>query len=112
MLMSALAIAVPSVKAETKVLCNGDFGNDLTCWTPVKVVTSTGIRGEYPIFEVLTQMSAGTIDCTPTGRKGNPFLNVEVPSGADGYVEQQVTIPSSGAHLSFVSWGNELRLGE
>src|SRR5439155_10028028 len=112
MLMSAFAIAVPPVNAQTNLLCHGDFSDDLTCWNTVKVQTSNGVRGEYPIFEVLTQIPVGTIDCTPTGREGNPFLNIEVPFGADGYVEQQVTIPSSGAGLSFVSWGNELTLGE
>ncbi len=105
MLMSAFAVAIPRVRADTNLIQNGDFSNGLADWTTVKVVTSNGVRGEYPIFEVLTQNTP--VQCTPSGRLGNPFLNIEVPFGADGYVEQQVTIPTSGAQLSFVSWGWE-----
>ncbi len=111
-LLSLLGMAVPLARAETNLIQNGDFSNGLTDWTTVKLQTSQGIRGEYPIFEVLTQMPVGTIDCTPSDKEGNPFLNIEVPFGANGYVEQQVTIPSPAAQLSFVSWGNELGLGE
>ncbi len=111
-LLSSLGMAVPLARAETNLIQNGDFSNGLTDWTTVKLQTSQGIRGEYPIFEVLTQMPVGTIDCTPSDKEGNPFLSIEVPFGANGYVEQQVTIPSSAANLSFASWGNELGLGE
>ena len=111
-LLSLLGMAVPLARAETNLVQNGDFSNGLTDWATVKVQTSQGIRGEYPIFEVLTQMPVGTIDCTPSSKEGNPFLNIEVPFGVNGYIEQQVTIPSSAAHLSFLSWGNELGLGE
>src|SRR5436190_518775 len=107
MIMSVLPTAIHTAKAEINLIQNGDFSNGLTDWTGVKVQTSTGIRGEYPIFEMLTDMPHGSIDCTPSGRLDNPFLNIEVPFGANGYVEQQVTIPTSGGQLSFVSWGNE-----
>ena len=103
---------LPAVRAaDSNLVKNGDFGSGLSDWTTVQVHTSSGIRGVYPIFEVLTQMPAPESVCTPKGKLGNPFLNIEVPFGADGYVEQQVTIPSAGPHLSFVSWGWEDVIG-
>src|SRR2546426_6011526 len=93
------------------IMLNGDFSNGLLGWTTHKVASVFGVRGEYPIFEVLAQMPLGVINCTPSGRQGNRFLSIDSPFGADGYVEQQVTIPSSGGHLSFVSWGWENNYG-
>ncbi len=86
---------------------NGDFSNGLSGWTTVKVTTSTGARGDYPIFEVLTDSPGPLETCFPSQKVGNPFLNIEVPFGADGYVEQPVAVPPSGGQLSFLSWGWE-----
>ena len=90
-------------------LQNGDFSQGLAHWTTVSDQTSSGVRGEYPIFEVLTQAPGGgaSAACFPSDRLGNPFLNIETPYGANGYVAQQVTVPVSGARLQFVVWGWE-----
>src|SRR2546425_6529061 len=85
---------------------NGDFSGGLSDWTAVNVSTSTGIRGEYPIFEVLTE-SRPPLECMPSERRGNPFLSIEVPFGADGYIEQANLAIPAGARLSFLSWGWE-----
>jgi hypothetical protein len=35
-----------------------------------------------------------------------PFLSIDVPGGADGYVQQQLTVPKKPGHLTFRTWGN------
>src|SRR6266567_4809664 len=98
----------------SNLMLNGDFSNGLLGWTSSKTSKVWGVRGEYPIFEVLKRnpgYSGGQAmpdTCFPSQRMGNPFLNIEVPFGASGYVEQSATIPAFGpAQLSFLSWGWE-----
>ncbi len=111
-----LPLQLPLAHADStsNILVNGDFSNGLLGWTNHKVTTLFGVRGEYPIFEVLRQNPGysggqGTPDtCFPSQRTGNPFLSIEVPFGTEGYVEQPVFIPTSGAAtLSLLSWGWE-----
>jgi len=85
---------------------NGDFSNNLLGWTTVRSSTVRGSRGEYPIFQTLTEMPAPS-KCTPMARRGTSFLAIDTAFNANGYVEQQVTIPSSNANLNLVSWGWE-----
>src|SRR2546428_5823843 len=100
----------PLVHADntSNILLNGDFSNGILGWRTGKVKTLFGIRGEYPIFEVLRQGPGPPQNCFPSNRLGNPFLSIEAPFGADGYIEQQITIPAFGpVQLSFLSWGWE-----
>ncbi len=114
--LPAMFPQIRSVKAATysNLILNGDFSNGLLGWTAYKTTKVWGVRGEYPLFEVLKQnpgYSGGTAapdTCFPSQRVGNPFLSIDVPFGANGYVEQPVFIPTSGgATLSLLSWGWE-----
>lgn len=90
----------------SNIIQNGDFSNNLLGWKAVRSSIVSGTRGEYPIFQAVTAMPAPS-RCTPVGRRGTPFLTIDSAFNASGYVEQQVTIPSLNAHLTFVSWGWE-----
>jgi hypothetical protein len=97
----------------SNIVQNGDFSSGLLGWTPVRSTIVHGTRGEYPIFQTLAGMPAPSI-CTPVGRRGTSFVAIDTPFGASGYIEQQVKIPSSNAHLTLVSWGwenNNLQFG-
>lgn len=89
----------------SNVVQNGDFSNDLLDWTPVRTAIVSGTRGEYPIFQTLSEMPAPSI-CTPVGRRGTTFLAMDTAFNASGYVEQRLAIPPN-AHLNLVSWGWE-----
>ncbi len=95
----------------TTLLDDGDFSYGFGSWSSVSVKTSQNAQGVvYPTFEVLTGPpgAGASSSCFPSARLGNPFLSINVPFGADGYVEQQVTVPAHGKpHLSFLSWGWE-----
>ncbi len=94
----------------TTLVANGDFSDQLNGWSTVKVQTYQNPQGvEYPQFETLTGPPGGAAaNCFPSTRSGNPFLSINVPFGADGYVEQTVTLPANGKpRLTFLSWGWE-----
>lgn len=90
----------------SNIVQNGDFSNDLLGWTSVRSTVVRGARGEYPIFQTLTEMPVPS-KCTPVGRRGTSFATMDSSFGASGYVEQQVTIPPSNSHLALTSWGWE-----
>src|SRR2546422_2600781 len=99
MISTLSSVVLRATAVDSNLVRNGDFSGGLSDWTTVKVQPF----GSYPTFDVVTDL--GT--CTPSDRAGNPFLSIVVPLGADGYVEQNVSIPTTGAGLSFVSWGWE-----
>jgi len=73
---------------------NGNF-NGLADWTSV-AVSSGGFSG-YPMFDLR--------DGQPCNSVGT-YLGIDVPGGADGYVEQTITLPQGSYSLSFRSWND------
>jgi len=102
-LVSIGGFSVSTVRAETNLIKNCDFSAGFDNWTTTKVTVRLVGQNEFPIFDVLTDLGM----CTPSQRKGNDFASINVPFGADGYIEQYVHLPRSGTRLSLLSWGWE-----
>jgi hypothetical protein len=73
---------------------NGDFSG-LTDWTSVSV--SAGSFSGYPMFDLRNGQACNSV---------GTYLGIDVPGGADGYVEQTVTLPQGKNTLSFLSWND------
>jgi PASTA domain len=97
LLIGALAPVSPG-SAQTNVITNGEFSQGLTGWTTQ--VLAQGPYAGYPHFRVLTEAK-----CEPA-QQGNPFLEIDVPGGARGYVQQQIAVPAAPGPLTFRTWGN------
>jgi hypothetical protein len=95
LLIGALA-AVAASSAQTNVISNGEFSQGLTGWTTQVVGPYAG----YPHFHVSTEAK-----CEPA-QQGKPFLEIDVPGGARGYVQQQIAVPAAPGPLTFRTWGN------
>ncbi len=97
LLIGALAPVVPG-SAQTNVITNGEFSQGLTGWSTQ--VLAQGQYAGYPHLRVITEAK-----CEPA-QQGNPFLEIDVPGGARGYVQQQITVPAAPGPLTFRTWGN------
>jgi hypothetical protein len=97
LLIGALAPVAPG-SAQTNVITNGEFSQGLTGWTTQ--VLAQGQYAGYPHFRVITEAK-----CEPA-QQGNPFLEIDVPGGARGYVQQQIAVPAAPVPLTFRTWGN------
>ncbi len=73
---------------------NGNF-NGLANWTSV-AVSSGGFSG-YPMFDLRNGQACNSV---------GTYLGIDVPGGADGYVEQTITLPQGSTSLSFRSWND------
>ncbi len=51
-------------------------------------------------------ITAGSGANCDVAQAGIPHLGIDVPGGAEGYVEQLVKVPAHGATLSFLAWGS------
>jgi hypothetical protein len=96
-LVGALAPVAPDA-AQANVISNGEFSQGLTGWTTQ--VLAQGQYAGYPHFRVITEAK-----CEPA-QSGNPFLEIDVPGGARGYVQQQIAVPAAPDPLTFRTWGN------
>lgn len=97
LLIAALA-PVARGSAQTNVISNGEFSQGITGWTTQ--VLAQGQYAGYPHFRVITEAK-----CEPA-QQGNPFLEIDVPGGARGYVQQQIAVPAAPGPLTFRTWGN------
>jgi hypothetical protein len=95
LLQNNLIAYVPvNATTQTNFIKNSDFNDGFGSYT-------TGVVSGSPLLSVNTS----PITCVPS-QLGNPFASVTVPSGSDGFFEQQVTVPSAaGQVVSFKSWG-------
>lgn len=91
-------LATGAASAQANVISNGEFSQGLTGW-PTQILSSGSYSG-YPHFRVITEAK-----CEPA-QAGNPFLEIDVPGGARGYVQQQITVPAAPGPLTFRTWGN------
>lgn len=90
--------AALAAAAEPNLIANGNFNGGLSGWTTT--VVAPGWFAGYPKFFVNTEMF-----CLPS-QTGNPYLALDVPGGADGYVETTVDLPAAPATLRLRTWGN------
>ena len=82
---------------QTSFIQNGDFNNGFGFFTTGTVVGSPQIN-----------INTSPVTCLPQvpSQFGNPFASLNVPNGADGFFQQQVTVPNAaGQVVSFKSWG-------
>lgn len=91
-----LTSAPPAVIAEP-ILRNGDFSLGLQFFT-----TTVVAGGSFPGYPRFVENGA---PCLPS-QDGNHFLAIDVPGGADGYVEQQLALPDEASTLRLRSWGH------
>lgn len=94
-----VALTPGLASAQTNAIANGEFSAGLTDWTSQALSPSSLYPG-YPHFRVIEEAK-----CEPLQR-GNPFLEIDVPGGARGYVQQQLTVPAAPGPLTFHTWGN------
>ncbi len=97
-LQNNLIAYVPvNASTQTNFIKNGDFNDGFGSYT-------TGVVSGSPQISINTS----PVTCLPATPPpaGNPFASLSVPSGADGFFEQQVTVPNAaGQEVSFKSWG-------
>ena len=62
-------------------------------------VFATGSFSGFPKFTIPAEPA-----CLPN-RIANPYFQIDVPGGANGALEQQVTLPTRTTVFSFVVWG-------
>lgn len=102
-LLAVLAVILGAIGAQaaasSNAITNGDFSQGLSGWT--KGVVAKGSFSGYPNIAVSTISR-----CDPSQAASNPFLIMDVPGGAKGYLDQRITVPASGGTLSFLTWGN------
>jgi len=114
--VAAVALVVVSVPTGTAVaasaassknaITNGNFSAGLRGWSPE--VVATGEFSGYPKIAVATPNSPGWSWMHQCDRSQGtkPFLSIDVPGGAAGYVQQQLSVPSKPGRLTFRTWGN------
>jgi len=94
----AAALTASAASAHANVIANGEFSQGLSGWSTQ--ILAPGSYSGYPHFRVITEAK-----CEPA-QTGNPFLEIDVPGSARGYVQQQITVPTSPGPLTFRTWGN------
>ena len=96
-LLLACLVAAPA-SADENPIKNGDFSSGLANW-------STGVlsEGSFSGFPHITS-EIGT-NCAPS-LAGKSHVQIDVPGGADGYVEQLIKVPAEPGSLTFLAWGN------
>jgi PASTA domain len=91
-------LATGASSAQANVIANGEFAQGLTGWSTQ--ILAQGAYAGYPHFRVITEPKCDA------SRNGNPFLEIDVPGGARGYVEEQFAVPAAPGPLTFLTWGN------
>jgi hypothetical protein len=104
----ALTVSFVSVVGEasaagTNVIYNSSFSHGLRGWRAV--VLARGSDPGYPRISVLRTPAEPILKCDK-GQKGHPYLELNVPDGASGYVEQDIIVPVSPGRLTFRTWGD------
>ncbi|MGE0489325.1 MAG: hypothetical protein AB7S38_08940 [Vulcanimicrobiota bacterium] len=89
----------PPLQEPANLLVNGDFSNGLSGWTQVVVHAIPG----YPQFTLDDEALC-------IGQFDNERFALDVPNTSDGYIFQQVTLPSLAAgqtlRLEYRTWNN------
>jgi hypothetical protein len=100
--VSVVPMLASAASAGTNVIYNPGFGHRLNGWRAV--VVARGSEPGYPHISVLRTSSQPSTNCGG-GQRGHPHLQMDVPGGADGYVEQEIIVPVKPGRLTFRTWG-------
>ena len=100
--MGVVAVAQP-LAAGANAIYNGGFGHGLRGWRTV--VVTRGIYPGYPHVLVLHTPPRPILKCR-RARRGRPYLQMDVPGGANAYVEQSIIVPVRPGRLTFRTWGD------
>jgi hypothetical protein len=106
--MCALSTSFVSIVAEASaggpnVIYNSSFAHGLRGWRTA--VLARGSDPGYPRFSALRTPAEPGLKCDK-GQKGHPYLELNVPAGASGYVEQDIIVPVNPGRLTFRTWGD------
>lgn len=93
---AVLALTSAAPGPADNVVSNGDFSEGLSGWTIGTVATSFG--GSFPEIHAM-----GHGNCVVASYGAS--ANINVPSGADGYIQQTVQLPAGAVMLTFETWG-------
>jgi hypothetical protein len=82
---------------------NPSFARGLHGWRTA--VAKRGIQPGSPHISVLRTAPEPILKCLRSQRH-HPYLHMDVPGGADGYIEQSIIVPVRPGRLSFRTWGD------
>ena len=99
---SCALIAAAPPRASANVIFNGSFGSGLRGWLTKAV--ARGREPGYPHVMMLTTPREPLLKCDRAQRHHH-FLQLNVPAGASGYVEQGIIVPIRPGRLTFRTWG-------
>jgi len=102
-LVLGVATAAEAFAAGPNAIYNGAFGHGLHGWRVVTVAPGT-LPG-YPRISVVQTPREPILKCERKQRN-HPFLQMNVPDGANGYVEQDIILPAAPGQLRFRAWGD------
>jgi hypothetical protein len=88
--------------AGANIIYNPNFAYGLQGWHTM--VQAKGSEPGYPHFLALPTPSEPIRKCD-RAQRGHHFLQLNVPAGAAGYVEQSLIMPVRPGRLTFRTWG-------
>jgi hypothetical protein len=100
---SFLSVAAVAAAGGPNVIYNSSFSHGLRGWRTA--VLARGSDPGYPRISVLRAPVEPMLQCDK-GQKGHPYLELNVPDGASGYVEQDIIVPVNPGRLTFRTWGD------
>jgi hypothetical protein len=101
--VSVVPMVTAAAAAGTNVIYNPGFAHRLNGWRVV--VVARGSDPGYPHISVLRTTLEPVQKCD-VAQRGHPYLEMDVPRGADGYVEQEVIVPVNPGRLTFRTWSH------
>jgi hypothetical protein len=105
--LAALAIstvfAADSAVVGANVIYDPNFGHGLHGWRTV--VIAHGTTPGYPHVSVLRTPPEALLKCERRQRH-HSYLQMDVPTAANAYVEQSIIVPASPGRLRFRTWGD------
>jgi len=101
--MSVVLVVAKAAAVGPNVIYNPGFRHGLHGWRAV--VVARGTYPGYPHISVLRTPLEPMLKCE-RAQRGNPYLAIGVPGGADGYVEQNIIVPVKPGRLKFRTWGD------
>jgi hypothetical protein len=106
--IGALTMSVAPVMAQAaaggpNAIYNPDFAHGLRGWRTV--VVARGTDPGYPHISVPRAPVEPLLKCV-RAQRGHPYLELNVPAGSNGYVEQDIIVPVNPGRLTFRTWGD------
>lgn len=107
------ALSIPAsihVTAASDVIANATFTDGLAHWSTTAVSAGQFATEGYPrigVGALHSKTGAWSWMAKCDRSQGTrPFLYLDVPGGATGYVQQQIDVPRKPSKLTFLTWGN------